>query len=276
MSSIDFQTGIAIISGIITILSFAIQIFIKFKYRIRKYLLLISIFASGVLASALLNLSVSFGVIMIILILFGLVAASRSSVLLKILAGVPSTLITKLALYNVFCESIQRVCLALVGDPIYDGNDLRVSIFSADWEKGKLILVGRFPLTTPLRIPEVEHSIGQGVAGVCAELGRPTNLEGLPKWEEDEREYINHLSENFNLSEQTIRNFNRKSRCFYNFPIAFRDNNELAHKIQFIVCIDSLQSIIGNEKMSSNNIQDAAFALAENNKELLIRDVIGF
>ena len=174
--------------------------FLKFK----SYIFLTSLSFWGISSGILLCLNIQYGIVATIL-LFGTIFlfGKNYQLLLNSIINTNSILIvSKVAIYNVLCETIQRICIALVDDSTFGGNDIRVSLFTVDWNFNELVMVGRYPVNSDY-IPEIKYEIGRGTSGLSAERNTIVTVENLPSWDKDDELYIELLN-NYNIMNYRI------------------------------------------------------------------------
>jgi hypothetical protein len=181
----------------------------------------------------------------------------------------PETItIPKLALYNLWCETIQRICYAIVENPNLSMTDIRVSLFSVDHQSDELCIVGRYPLPSN-KIPPIKYKIGQGNSGIAASENRIVIKENLPIWDDNPSDYIKEMSR-FNLDENVIRSWHVKARSYYGLPIEYRDDHEGVHVVKFVVNIDSILPTISSKKTSSQMMVKIINTFTHNQRQLLV------
>lgn len=267
---------IAIIAAISAVISWLLWV-IKSKdfSKIKRYIFLISLSCWGVSSGILLMSNFQWGVILVSLLLATVIIFGINYKLLldSIINSNSTVVITKIAIYNVFCETVQRICLALVDDVAFNGNDIRVSIFAVDWKSKELALAGRYPIISD-DIPEIKYKIGRGTSGVSADNNRIVKVENLPEWNNGAEGYIKMLNQ-YNISEDEIRRFHIKSRCYYAFPIVERDANEGVNIVRFVVSVDSIHPTISSGNSTSENLVNVIVAYIHNNRQLLFKTFIG-
>ncbi len=279
----DFFTKIQIIDSIITIvavISATISWLLSISKskdlpRIKRYIFLISLSCWGISSGILLMLNFQLGIIIASLLFITVMLFGKSYRLLlnSIINSNTTVILSKFAIYNVFCETIQRICLALIDDVAFNGNDIRISIFAVDWKSKELVLAGRYPIISD-DIPEIKYKIGRGTSGVAADNNHVVKVENLPEWNIDAEQYIKTLN-NFNISEDEIRRFHIKSRCYYAFPIVERDPDEGVNIVRFVVSADSIHPTVSSSNSTSDKLINVIAAYIHNNRQLLFKTFIG-
>jgi hypothetical protein len=271
-----FDKVITIIAAVSAILSWILSI-ITYKdiARIKRYIFLISISIWGISSGILLVLNFQLGAIVTTLLLgTNLLLGIKYPLLLNSIINSNTTVIvSKTAIYNLFCETTQRIILALINDSSFDGNDIRVSLFSVDWKSKELVIVGRYPIISKY-IPKIKYKIGQGTSGVSAEFNRIIKVENLPSWNTNAEEYVKRLGE-YNIGEEEINLFHIKSRCYYAFPIVDRDSDEGVDIVRVVIHVDSIHPTISSDNSSSKNWNKVIAAYLKNNRQLLFKTYIG-
>jgi len=279
----NFFDSIQFVDSVITIVA-AISAIVSWSMTIAKsneiakskrYIFLISLVLWGIAAGMLLSKNMLLGAIVTFILFVTILILGRNYRLLLIsIVNTQSTVIlSKLAIYNVFCETIQRICHALVEEASFSGNDIRVSLFSVDWQSKELTIAGRYPLLAG-DIPDIKYSVGRGTSGIAVESNQIIKLENLPEWKKDSDSYIKQL-EKYNLSEMEIRNFHIKARCYYAFPIVERDPEEGVNVVRFVISIDSIYPIIASDDVTSNNMIHVTAAYIRNNRQMLFNTIVG-
>ena len=280
---VDFFNKIQMLDSIITIIatisaiiSWLLSIYkSKDISHIKRYIFLFSISCWGISSGLLIRYNFQLGILIASLLLVTtLVYGKNYQLLLNSIVNSNSTVVvSKIAIYNVFCETVQRICLALVDDVAFDGNDVRVSIFAINWKSKELVLSGRYPIISD-DIPEIKYIIGRGTSGVSADSNRVIKVENLPLWNDNANQYIKMLS-NYNIGEEEIRRFHTKARCYYAFPIVERDPDEGVNIVRFVVSIDSIHPTISSGNSTSENMINVVTAYINNNRQLLLKTFIG-
>lgn len=252
--------------------------FKKFKFNIFLFGFAVTGVTIGILMTIGSQISQILGIGVAILLVISIIILGRyRKVILNILLDQQSTIVTtKLVHYNLLCETIQRICMALIEEISPSNSDIRVSLFSVDWVSKDLLIIGRYPLVSD-QIPPVHYKIGQGTSGIAAQDNRIIIKEHLPLWDDDpanQATYINEMKI-FNLDENMIRGFNVKSRCYYALPIASRDSSEGVNVVKFVVSIDSILPTITSEQTSSETVVKVIDAFIQNQREFLNKNFIG-
>jgi hypothetical protein len=279
----DFFSKIQMLDSIITVIavisaaiSWLLSIFkSKDISKVKRYIFLLSLSCWGISSGILLISNIQLGaiissVLLVTVILFG---QNHQLLLNSIIDSNTTVIVTKNAMYNVFCETIQRICLALVDDVDFDGNEIRVSIFAVDWKSKELALAGRYPIISD-DIPEIKYKIGRGTSGVSADSNRIVKVENLPQWNDGVEQYIKMLN-NYNISADEIKHFRTKARCYYAFPIVERDSSEGVNIVRFVVSVDSVHPTISSSNSTSENWINVIIAYIHNNRQLLFKTFIG-
>ena len=268
---------ITIIGIVSTLLPFLLSLrkkesFKKFKFNI----FLFGFAVTGATIGILFTIgSQILGIFIAILLVISIIFLDRNrKAFLNILFDQQSTIVTtKLVLYNLLCETIQRICISLIEEISPSNSDIRISLFSVDWISNELSIVGRYPLVSD-QIPPVHYKIGQGTSGIAAQENRIIIKEDLPLWDEDQANYIKEMG-SFHVDESVIRGFNVKSRCYYAIPIVFRDTSEGVNVVRFIVSVDSIFPTISSDQTSSETVIRVINAFIQNQREFLIKSFIG-
>ena len=73
----------------------------------------------------------------------------------------------------------------------------------------------------------------------------------------------------YHLSEADIRSFKRKSRCFYNFPVSLRDDDNKAIRVQYVFCVDSTKPSIESARCPHKMWSEIVESLINGMKDLL-------
>lgn len=267
---------ITVIAAISAAISWLLSIFKSEDIsKVKRYIFLISLSCWGISSGILLMSNFKLGVIIATLLLVTVVIFGKNYQLLlnSIINSNSTVIVSKIAICNVFCETIQRICLALVDDVDFDGNDIRVSIFNVNWKSKELALAGRYPIISD-NIPEIKYKVGRGTSGVSADSNRVVKVENLPQWDNGVEQYIKMLN-NYNISEDEIRHFRTKARCYYAFPIVERDQSEGVNIVRFVVSVDSAHPTISSNNSSSENWINVIIAYIHNNRQLLFKTFIG-
>ena len=273
----SFETLITIIGVVSPLLPFLLSLRKKESFKKFKFTIFLSGFAvTGVTIGILMAVgSHILGIgVAILLVIFIIILGRNRKVFLNILLDQQSTIVTtKLVLYNLLCETIQRICIALIEEIPPVKSDIRVSLFSVDWVSKELLIVGRYPLVSD-QIPPVKYKIGQGTSGMAAQENQIIIKEHLPSWDDDQDTYIKEMG-SYHVDESAIRGFNVKSRCYYTLPIEYRDSSEGVNVVRFIVSIDSISPTISSGQTSSGTVVKVIDAFIQNQRDLLIKSFIG-
>jgi hypothetical protein len=270
------QYIVVVVSSVTVIIGFILQHFPIVKFRTRAVSLQVTLFGAGVLVGLAYFINLVYGATATILVLAFILFGNKKYMLNRMFAGKTTTMISKTALFNKFCENIQRICQALLGPDLYPGDNIRVTLFQVDHSMGRLFIIGRYPLHSGTHIPDIEYKVGEGTSGYCAATGATVVEETLPSWNDDSTEYKNRLASKYNISYAAIERFARKSRCYYGIPIFERDPDRGVKVVSHVVSIDSSNDSIKSEATSSQAMLDVISAYIENNKDLLVASFIGF
>jgi hypothetical protein len=279
----DIQTNIQTLDAVIGI-SLAILSVITWLLRlsrskeisnIKRYIFLCILSCWGIGSGILLLSNIWLGSFFVLLLLATVLWFGYNQLFLlnSIINSNSTIIVSKNAIYNVFCETVQRICLALVSDAAFSGNDIRVSIFAVDWKSHELALAGRYPIFSE-NIPTIKYKIGRGTSGVAAENNYIIRVEDLPEWNLNANRYIKILS-NYNITEDEIEHFHTKARCYYAFPIVERDADEGVNVVKFIVSVDSVHPKISSNTVTSENLISVIEAYIHNNRQMLFKTFIG-
>jgi len=244
------------------------------RLSIQKYLFLFAIFASGIAIGLAIPgsdwLLAVVGIVLLIVLCF----LSTKPWFDRAMLGGAHVAIGRRAYFNLFCETIHRVCLAL-GDGQDAGNDVRAALFHVDSSKRIVEMVGRYPIEQGDDDRVIIFAFGRGIAGTCASAGKPIIVEGLPKWENHLKEYVEIMGDKFCLAAKEVEGLHRKSRSYYNFPILTRNPCDGVRQVKYVFCVDSIYEHVGINH-SREQIVKVLSAIGENSIQLLEEDKIGF
>lgn len=186
-------------------------------------------------------------------------------------------IISKEALYNLWCETIQRICYVFVDNASISINDIRVSLFRVDiisedylGDSDKEInMVGRFPQFSNI-LPQKKYSLGEGTSGIAARDNVKIIQENLPIWENNKKAYIDVMKEKYNLKEITIKSWTIKSRCYYALPIEYNNFEKGFNEARFVISIDSILPTLASKNTESKVLISIINEFVCNQRQLLI------